>query len=363
VALPLGFEAGQVVSLTAHLGATRYPTPERRAALFDELLARARVTPGTISAALSDAPAPLGLTLVSTGITVEGQRRDPGARHAAIRIREVTPQYFEVFRIPVTRGRDLVETDWQGEAQAAILSESAERILLGPQEGVGRRVQLPGGPDAPWHLVVGVVGDVRNGADVTDDPQPELYLARPRGEARREVAYLALRTTAPPADAAAYLRQIAADLDPTLPVTIESGSEQVARLTERSRFVAWLLSAFAALALALAAAGLYSVASYLVAQRTTEIGVRIALGATPRDVARQVVREAGRWISAGALLGFGLGWAVGRALQAQLYEVEALDPWSWAAALLALALVLVTAVFRPAYRAAHVDPIAALRAE
>jgi hypothetical protein len=301
--------------------------------------------------------------LVSTGITAEGQLREPGARHAAIRIREVTPRYFETFRIPVIRGRDFVETDWQGEAQAAILSESAARILLGTQEGLGRRVQLPGRPDAPWHAVVGIAGDVRNGADVTDDPQPELYLARPRGESRREVAYLALRTTAPPADAGAYLRQIVADLDPTLPVTIEMGREQVARLTERSRFVAWLLSAFAALALTLAAAGLYSVASYLVAQRTTEIGVRIALGATPRDVARQVVRDAGRWMPAGALIGLALGWAVSGALQSQLYGIGTLDPWSWIAALAALALALAAAVVRPAFAAARVNPMAALRSE
>jgi ABC-type antimicrobial peptide transport system permease subunit len=100
-----------------------------------------------------------------------------------------------------------------------------------------------------------------------------------------------------------------------------------------------------------------------VTQRRRDIGVRMALGAAPRDVARQVVGEAGRWILADALLGCALGWIGTRALQAQLYEVEALDPWSWTTALLALALVLVTAVFRPAYRAAHVDPIAALRAD
>jgi ABC-type antimicrobial peptide transport system permease subunit len=146
-------------------------------------------------------------------------------------------------------------------------------------------------------------------------------------------------------------------------VTIETGAEQVARLTGRPRFVASLLAAFAALALTLAAAGLYSVASYLVAQRTNEIGVRIALGAAPSDVARQVVGEAGRWISAGALLGCALGGIGSRTLQSQLYGIEALDPWSWMAALSALALALAVAVVRPAFAAARVDPIAALRSE
>ena len=175
--------------------------------------------------------------------------------------------------------------------------------------------------------------------------------------------HLSLRTTASPADAAAFLRQIAADLDPRQLVTIETGDEQLTRLTAQPRFIAWLLTAFAALALLLAAAGLYSVASYLVTQRRRDIGVRIAIGASPRDVARQVVGEAGRWIIGGALVGSALGWMGTRALQSQLYQVEALDPWSWTGALLALAVVLVMAVFRPAYRAAHVDPVTALRAD
>jgi ABC-type antimicrobial peptide transport system permease subunit len=146
-------------------------------------------------------------------------------------------------------------------------------------------------------------------------------------------------------------------------VTIQTGDELFRTATAQPRFIASLLTAFAALALLLAAAGLYSVAAYLVAQRRRDIGVRMALGAAPQDVARQFVGEAGRWIAGGALIGCGLGWFGTRALQSQLYGVEALDPWAWTVALLALAVVLIAAVFRPTYRAAHVDPIAALRAD
>ena len=177
------------------------------------------------------------------------------------------------------------------------------------------------------------------------------------------IGRLSLRTTAEPLDATAYLRQIASDLDPQQLVTIQTGDELLTLLTAQPRFIAWLLTAFAALALLLAAAGLYSVASYLVTQRRRDIGVRIAIGASPRAVARQVVGEAVRWIIGGAVVGSALGWMGTRALQSQLYQVEALDPWSWTGALLALALVLVTAVFKPAYRAAHVDAVAALRAD
>jgi hypothetical protein len=177
------------------------------------------------------------------------------------------------------------------------------------------------------------------------------------------ISRLSLRTTATPEVAADALRQIAADIDPRQLVTIQTGNALLAAMTARTRFVTWLLTAFAALALLLAAAGLYSVASYLVTQRRRDLGVRIAVGAAPRDLARQTIGESGRWILAGALLGSALGWMGTRALQSQLYGVEALDPGAWAGALLALAMVLVMAVFRPAYRAAHVDPVAALRGD
>ena len=146
-------------------------------------------------------------------------------------------------------------------------------------------------------------------------------------------------------------------------MTVEPLDEGVARQTERPRFLAWLLSVVAGLALLLAAAGLYGVASYLVTQRTRDIGVRIALGAAPADISRQVVYEAGRWIAAGALLGCALAWAATRALEAQLYGVGSRDPLSWIAALGVLCAVLLLAVLRPAARAARVDPIEALRAD
>jgi predicted permease len=371
VSVPLGFDGEHVITLTAALSATRYPTAEHGAVFFEELLARARATPGAVSAALSDAAAPRGRRRGSTNIGIDGRSADANARHPTIRIREVTPGYFEIFRIPLVSGRTFREADWGGEP-AAVLTESAVRILFAGERALGRRLQAPALPNGPWHTVVGVIADIRNGQRVTDAPEPEIYLLTRRGEWGRpplaglppgRVGRLVLRTTARPADADVFLRQIVAALDPRLPVTIETVHQQVETLTARPRFIAWLLSAFGALALALAATGLYSVASYLVMQRRRDIGVRIAIGASPRDVARQVVGEAGRWIISGALVGGALGWMGTRALQSQLYQVEALDPWSWTGALLTLAVVLVMAVFRPAYRAAHVDPVAALRAD
>jgi len=345
---------------------------------FEELLARARALPGAVSVALSDtAPPPLASGLRLNAWDVEGRTVEPNAPQPTIFARSVTPNYFETFQIPVVRGRSFQEADWAGEPAVA-LNESAERILFAGERALGRRIRnrplpylIDGKPvQPPWYTVVGVTADVRNRQALTDEPSPEIYfVARPGRWGGPMAAFpvrgghLSLRTTARPADAAAFLRQIVTDLDPRQLVTIQTGDELIMTMTAQPRFIAWLLSAFAALALLLAAAGLYSVASYLVLQRRRDIGVRMAIGASPRDVARQVVGEAGRWIVGGAVAGVVLGWIGTRALQSQLYHVEPLDPWSWTGALLALAAVLVMAVFRPAYRAAHVDPVAALRSE
>jgi putative ABC transport system permease protein len=367
VNVPLGFDGARVVTMTAWLSsATKYQAGEHRAAFFEDLLARARGAAGTVTATLSDAPAPPRPPL--TGTTDVGVEGRPSASHARVGIREVTPQFFETFGIPLVEGRTLHETDWVGHP-AAVLNQSAKRILFAGEHALGRRIRprgtagdAAGTAGAQWYSVVGVTTDVRNGQRVTDTPDPEIYVVARRGTWGR-IGRLSLRTTAGAAETDALLRTIAADLDPTLLVTIDTVDGQVERLTAQPRFVASLLTAFAVLALMLAAIGLYSVASYLVAQRRRDIGVRMAIGASPRDVARQVVAEAARWIIGGAVVGSVLGWMGTRALQSQLYQVEPLDPWSWTGALLALALVLVMAVFRPAYRAAHVDPVAALKAD
>jgi predicted permease len=377
VNVPLGFDAERVVTLSAGLSQVRYPTVEHGAVFFDELLTRARAMPGAESVAMSNAPPPPLLSSQRGGVEVEGRPVDSKTPRPPIRFRSVTPHYFETFRIPVVRGRPFQEADLAGEP-AVVLNESAARMLFAGERDLGRRLRFAGLPAVlpipgftlqnPWSTVVGVIADVRNAEALTDEPNPEIYLAKRPGRWAQLLpnpprGVLSLRTTGSPAVAAAFLRQIAADLDPRQVVTVQTGDELFTTVTAQPRFIASLLSAFAALALLLAAAGLYSVASYLVMQRRRDIGVRMAIGASPRDVARQVVGEAGQWVIAGAVAGSALGWIGTRALQSQLYRVEALDLSSWTGALVALAVVLVIAVYRPAYRAAHVDPVKALRAE
>jgi predicted permease len=361
VAVPLGYQSERVVTMNVIPNVTRY-APGTSGPFFEQLLERIHQIPGTAAATMSSAGPPNGVALAGMNFPVD---RQPRARElvSPIRIREVTPGYFQTLGIPILRGRAFAEADRTAQP-AVILSESAARMLFPGQDPIGHTVQMPSGNQ--WAEVVGVAREIRN-TGPTAEPEPELYALWRRTASSvtsfSNRAFFAIRTQARTADAVAWLKQAVADLDPQLPVTIQLLDDEVAELTERPRFLAWLLSAFAGLALLLAAAGLYGVASYLVTQRRRDIGVRMAIGAAPRDVAQQVVSEAARWILGGAACGCALGWMSTRALQSQLYGVQALDPWSWAGALLALALALLIAVFRPAYRAAHVDPIAALRAD
>lgn len=377
VSVPLGYDGERVVTLSATLGRVRYPTSEHGAVFFEALLARARAMPGVVSAAMSSAPPPPLLSGLRGPIEVEGRVPSPDSAAPPVRFRSVTPQYFETFGIPLLRGRTFHDADLGGEP-AVVLNASAARVIFPGESELGRRIRFAGLPPVspipgftvrnPWYTVVGVTGDVRNAEEITDAPNPEIYIVTPPGRwvmllPGTPSGHLSVRTSASPAAAAAFLRQVAAELDPRQIVTVRTGEELFQTATARPRFITSLLTAFATLALLLAAAGLYSVASYLVTQRRRDIGVRMAIGAAPRDVATQIAGEAGRWIAGGAIAGAALGWIATRALHSQLYGVQALDLWSWAAAMFALALALVVAVSRPMYRAAHVDPIAALRTE
>src|SRR5215468_3658423 len=298
-----------------------------RLPFFERLLEHIHEIPGTASVTMTSAAFPSGPRGSLTIPPIDGQpsrRTDDGTR---VRYRAVTPGFFQTFGIPILQGRAFVETDRRAE-RTVVLSESAAKILFPGQNPIGHTVDTAVNE---WAEVIGVARDIRNAGPMLK-PEPELYVLLPSAYDGTtytrnpgfdsSTMYFAVRTQSGTADATAFLKQAVADLDPKLPVTavtVEPLGDQIARLTERPRFLAWLLSAFSGLALLLAAAGLYGVASYLVTQRTRDIGVRIALGASATDISRQVVSEAGRWIAVGAVIGCVLAWISTRAIKAQLY--------------------------------------------
>jgi putative ABC transport system permease protein len=361
----LGFETGNVFTASITLNQAKYRAPEQQIAFFDQLLERASRAPGVQAVALSDSLPPLGAvrTTIYSRTDVQGRPSAGGGTGGMVTWRSVTPGYLEALRIPIVQGRRFTPEDRNAPEPAMILSEKLARRMFPTGDALGQRLR-PGGEGQPWHIVVGVSRDTRNVGPAAES-EPEYYVVR-RPVARDAVrrSFLVVRASGASAGTiTAWLRAEIANLDPALPMTFQTLEDRAGELSARPRFTAWLLAAFAGLALALASMGLAGVASYLVTQRTRDIGVRMALGATPGDIRSGVLGEAGRWIAVGAALGAGMAWATAQYLTSFLHGVHATDPLTWAVVLLILSASLVMAVLYPARRAARVDPMRALRSE
>jgi hypothetical protein len=300
--------------------------------------------------------------MIFANIEVAGRPLPEQGTGGMVPWRLVTPGYFAVLRIPIVRGRGFLQDDRTSGEPKMILSEALERKLFPNEGAIGKRVR-PGRGEQPWHTVVGIAKDARN-SGLTTAPEPEYYVLRgmaPRDATRR--SFLIVRTQTASPGIAAFLRDTVASLDNELPVTIVAMHQRVTDLSARPRFTAFLLVAFAVLALVLAAAGLSGVAAYLVAERTRDIGVRMALGATPAAIRRHVLGEAARWVIGGAVVGLLFASAAARSVAALLYGVSPHDVWAWTAALAVLSGVLLISALLPAVRAARIDPMRALRSE
>jgi ABC-type antimicrobial peptide transport system permease subunit len=243
-----------------------------------------------------------------------------------------------------------------------ILSETLVRELFGNEDPIGKRLRLFRQP-TPWRVIVGVAADVRNNGLVAS-ADPEFYLPWKNDPVESlSTGQVILRTRMDPSVVAAWLRSETSALDPTLPIKIETMTERVGKLAERPRFNAMLLTLFACMGVALAAIGIYGVVAFLVAQQTREIGVRMALGASPQSVLRMVLWNIARWAIGGAALGLLGAWFCTRLLQSLLFGVRVHDPVLLMSTLILLLGVTVFAAWIPARRAMRVDPMVALRYE
>ena len=361
---PLGMRTDRVITATVTLGAKSYPDSARRMAFFEELEARLRRIPGVTELALTNSVPPAGNLMgpmLYAAIDVQGRPRLSEGTGGTVTWRSVTPRYFATLGIPVLRGRGFQEEDRDSNRSVVILSDSMARRMFPGEDALGKQIRP--GRSGPWLTVVGVAGNVKNNGLVERD-DPEYYEIRKHsgGDVERSAAAI-IRTAMDPRAMSRWVRAEVAGLDLTLPVEIETIQERVGQLAQRPRFNAVLLGIFAGIGVLLAAIGLYSVISYLVAQRTQEIGVRMALGATPGAIARLVLAHAARWTAAGVALGLAGALLTARLLQALLYQVSARDPVTIGAVLALLAGVALLAAWVPSRRAARVDPAQALRQE
>jgi putative ABC transport system permease protein len=276
----------------------------------------------------------------------------------------VSPEGFTALGVPLVAGRALTEADVDGAPGAIVVNQAFVKKHWPGRNPVGARVTFDHrlrGEKLAWHTVVGLVGDTRTRSlDVA--PQPTVYFSY--HQFRLPFMSLIIRGTDDPAPVERALRAVVRGIDPDLPLeevrTLASIASQSAA---QPRFRTYVLTAFAAISLLLAAIGVYGLLSYSVTQRVREIGVRMALGAKPRDVLRLVVGEGMRLVAAGAVLGVAAALATSRLVSAMLFGVSAADPVTYGAVVGILATVAFIACYIPALRAARVDPISALRAE
>jgi putative ABC transport system permease protein len=367
LAVDPGFRPDHLLVVETGLSSTKYSEPARRSDFYDRVRERVTALPGVTSAGFVNIP-----PLVSKGgrifIAVEGQpapRTEELSRNIVAN-RVAGSGYLETLGAPLIRGRLFDARDNRDSALSVVINQAMAQQFWPGEDPLGRRIKIGAIPDAPWLTVIGVTGDVRwMGLDAA--PAPELFLSANQALPNSGFfwpQYLIVRTQVDPLSLAAPVRAAIWDVDADQPIPSVRTMADVfdVELANRNTQTT-LVGAFAAVALLLASVGLYGVLSYTVAQRTAEIGLRMALGAQARNVVRHVLRSALGLAGIGIVLGVAGALAVSRLLSSFLFGVSPTDPVTLAGVALLLGLVTVVASYLPARRAASVDPMTALRSD
>jgi putative ABC transport system permease protein len=352
-----GFARDRAVTFELLLPGARYKDPAQRRAFFRELLHRLEALPGVVAAG-ANRYFPLHERQYSNPVFVEGTPV-PDGQEPVVQYGGITSGYLRAMSIPIRAGRDFTEEEMWDRSGMALINESMARRLWPGQNPLGRRFKTS--VDGSWQTVIGIVGDVKQrGLEL--EAYPQVYL--PYSEYPHNIMSFAVRTTSSPANLIGVVRSEVARLDPNLPLSRLMPLDQMVEHTVAGRRLATLLLAmFAGMALVLAAVGLYGVISYLVAQRTNEIGIRMALGARPADVTRLVLARGLGWTIIGLLTGVVVSLATGAAISTLLYGTSPTDPGTYLIVCALLLAVATAACWMPARRATQIDPLVALRQE
>jgi putative ABC transport system permease protein len=362
-----GFDSRQVLTMSVMVSRAKFPSPDQAISFFDRVLQRVRSLPGVESAAVID-------NIPLTGgshqpIAIEGRPVVPMSEQPEVDVRLVSAGYMSAMHIPTLRGRGLSDTDVAGRPAVVLVSESMARQFWPGEDPVGKRLTLTFYPEA-IREVVGVVGDVK--LDSLDEMRPSATLYFPLDQVSVPAAggwrsfpmTLLVRSRSGSGELASAVSNAVHEADRDIPlVDISTMDELVENSLSQQRFNMLLLGAFAALALLLAAVGIYSVLSYSVKRSVREIGIRLALGAPVGEVLRMVVFEAMKPTLLGVAIGTAGALALGRVLSSLIFGVRPTDPLTFVAVAALLAAVALVASIVPAYRATKVDPMVALRYE
>jgi putative ABC transport system permease protein len=360
-----GFRTDNLLTMSVVLPQQKYPDSARRAAFYSDMIGRVEALPGVRSAAVTNW-IPLVMQGDSIGVTIEGQPVPvPGqGKLPVIVTRVVSPHYFGTMGIQLLEGRGFEEGKDRADSPCVVVvGESVARKYWPGESPLGKRI-APGRPQTPddWCQVVGVAHDVRQ-RELASEPNPLMYLTYAQAGffAPR---YLVVKTEGDPLALAGTVRKTVWEVDGDQPVSNVSTMEGVlSESIARQRFSTLLFGIFAGVALVLAAVGIYGVMSYSMAQRTREIGIRMALGAQRRDVLKLAVGQGLRLVAVGVAVGLAGALALSRVMTSLLYGVSATDPATLATISLVLVAVALLASYIPARRATKVDPLIALRYE
>ena len=351
-----GFNASHVFTAQFAVGGDAYSEDAAVVQFQNVLLERVRALPGVESAAVAG-QVPMGGNFDRWGFHIEGRMNPNPSEDPSAERYSITPDYFRLMQIPLVRGRLITDQDLASSQPVMVISETAAKLWSG-DDPIGGRVRI-GGNEGPWRTVVGVVRDVHH-RDLTAVPIPQMYL--PQSQVTDASLVLVARASTGAESLSAAVRQVLRSLDPSIPIFRIAMLDTLVQASYADRrFVMRVLGAFAVLALLLAAIGLYGVIACTVSERTREVGLRVALGATKQDVLRLVFASGARAIAAGLVIGVVASQLLTRFMDTMLVGITPTDPVASAVAVGALAAVTVLAHWIPARRALRVDPASALR--
>jgi predicted permease len=364
--IDLGFKADHVLTMRVSVPAARYDTPEKVVDFYRRLNDKVRGLPGVQSAGFVRV-LPLATTIGDFGLDVEGFEERPGA-NAKGDWQIATDGSFEAMGSRLMRGRWFTAADTSGSQPVAVINETMARTYWkNPEDAVGGRIRV-GGMTNPWAVVIGMVADERHNG-VTGIVKEKFYVPHSQwhvatGGNLIRGGFLVVRTAGDPMALAGAVRSEVRSLDPNIPVAnIRPMTEVVAASLATPRLTGFLMGTFAAIALTLAAVGIYGVLSYLVARRTHEIGIRLAVGADRSQVLALVLKQGLTLAGAGIAVGMIAAFVLTRLMQSLLYQVGPSDPITFSVVTVALIVVSLLASALPAYRATRVSPLIALRTE
>jgi putative ABC transport system permease protein len=358
LSVDVGFNPQGLLTLEYRLPQNKYPEPRERWEVHRQIVERIREVPGVQSACLVES-LPFSGNGGSVPIVLPDRERPPAGKEPEVLIDAATPDYFETLGIPLLAGRLFGDPDRLDTPRVVLINETMARRFWPNRGAIGKQIQLL--QDGTTASVIGIVGDAKQ-FELDEEQQPHAYLSFAQ---RPDIfATVALRTALEPLSLSEPVRQALWKADPDQPMwKVRTLQFLVNRNLANRKFLATLSGIFAALALLLTVIGLYGVISYLVDQRTRELGIRMALGAQTRDIVRMILKRGVALVSTGLVLGLSAAWLTTHLMGPLLYQVSATDPLVFASVATALLPVALLACYLPARRATKLDPLVALREE